>query len=239
MTPAEFSDGFDQLVNSYSRFKSFDNRETFDSIEFDEYQKSLFLTKAQEELVLHLYDGKNIYGESFELTEELRRYLSSLVKEATLSSVDDSGTTGMGNSKFFHLPEDLWFITYEQVEVSDAQCEGASILDVIPITQDEYHKVKRNPFRGANMRRALRLDLSNNIVEIVSKQTVSSYYIRYMKELKPIILRNLPDGLTIKGLSNITPCELHEGLHYRILEEGVRMALQSKSIGTSKNINRE
>ena len=225
MTPAEFSDGFDQLVNSYSRFKSFDNRETFDSIEFDEYQKSLFLTKAQEELVLHLYDGKNIYGESFELTEELRRYLSNLVKEATLSPVDDSGTTGMGNSKFFHLPEDLWFITYEQVEVSDAQCEGA--------------KVKRNPFRGANMRRALRLDLSNNIVEIVSKQTVSSYYIRYMKELKPIILRNLPDGLTIKGISNLTPCELHEGLHYRILEEGVRMALQSKSIGTSKNTNRE
>ena len=66
MTPAEFSDGFDQLVNSYSRFKSFDNRETFDSIEFNEYQKSLFLTKAQEELIESLYSGEALEGESYE-----------------------------------------------------------------------------------------------------------------------------------------------------------------------------
>ena len=44
----DFSNGFDTLVNSYRRFRDFDSMEASDTIEFDEYEKSLFLTKAQE-----------------------------------------------------------------------------------------------------------------------------------------------------------------------------------------------
>ena len=51
MTLEEFSNGFDTLVNSYRRFKDFDKQEMLDSIEFDEYEKSFYLTKAQEEVV--------------------------------------------------------------------------------------------------------------------------------------------------------------------------------------------
>ena len=61
MKREEFSNGFDVLVNSYKRFKDFDKQEFLDSIEFNEYEKSLFLTKAQEELVSSLYNGKNPY----------------------------------------------------------------------------------------------------------------------------------------------------------------------------------
>ena len=236
MTVEEFSNGFDSLVASYRRFKDFDKQELLDSIEFDEYEKSLFLTKAQDDLVISLYTGKNPFRDSFEKTEELRRYLSELVVETELSPTENStGILGMGSrSKFFTLPEDLWFITYEQVDVSDAKCEGSSKLDVVPVTQDEYHRIKRNPFRGANTRRALRLDLADGVVEIISKLTVVSYYVRYIKEPKPIILTELPNGLTIKELSAVTPCELHTALHQRILEEGVRLALQTK-VGSSKN----
>ena len=236
MTVEEFSNGFDSLVASYRRFKDFDRQELLDSIEFDEYEKSLFLTKAQDDLVISLYTGKNPFRDSFEKTEELRRYLSELVVETELSPTENStGILGMGSrSKFFTLPEDLWFITYEQVDVSDAKCEGSSKLDVVPVTQDEYHRIKRNPFRGANTRRALRLDLADGVVEIISKLTVVSYYVRYIKEPKPIILTELPRGLTIKELSTVTPCELHTALHQRILEEGVRLALQTK-VGSSKN----
>jgi len=44
MTNQEFSNEFDTLVNSYRRFKDFDDREILDSIEFNEYEKSVFLT---------------------------------------------------------------------------------------------------------------------------------------------------------------------------------------------------
>ena len=60
MAREEFSNGFDVLVNSYKRFKDFDKQELLDSIEFNEYEKSLFLTKAQEELVISLYNGRNL-----------------------------------------------------------------------------------------------------------------------------------------------------------------------------------
>ena len=231
MTNQEFSNGFQTLVNSYQRFRDFDDKEPRDTIEFDEYEKSLYLTKAQEELVVSLYNGKNPFRESFEQTEEMRRYLSSLVEEKQLDPIQTSNGMPLGidsKSKFFTLPDNLWFITYESVRISNGKCESHTSQDVYPVRQDEYHKIKKNPFRGANNRRALRLDLSENNVEIVSKYEVTQYYIRYIRKVKPIVLEDMPDELTVNGINRETECELHESLHQRILELAVSIALQSK-----------
>lgn len=231
MTCEEFSNGFDTLVASYRRFKDFDNKEILDSVEFDEYEKSYYLTQAQEEMVIALYSGKNATGESFEATEEMRRYLANLVKEASLSPISNAtgAILGMGsNSKFFTLPEDCWYITYESVSTSDHKCDSYNPMDVFPVTQDDYNRVKRNPFRGANNRRALRLDLADGVIEIVCKYTVSSYYVRYLRKPNPIVLVNLPNDLTVGGVGIQTACRLHEALHQKILERAVTKALQSK-----------
>ena len=98
-----------------------------------------------------------------------------------------------------------------------------------------YHKIKKNPFRGANFRRTLRLDLSDNNVEIVSKYEVTKYYVRYLRKLKPIILVDLPNELTIGGLGVATESEIHESLHQRMLEMAVQRALQSKGININEN----
>lgn len=233
MTLEDFSQSFDTLVHSYMRFRDFDKREPQDTIEFDEYEKSVFLTKAQEEIALSLYNGKNPYNESFEQTEELRRYLAPLVEEAGLTP--DTNITGNplgmdSKHKFFTLPEDVWFITYEAVKVNSDSCENINgLLDVYPVRQDEYHKLKRNPFRGANSRRALRFDLSDGVIEIVSiYTTVEQYYIRYIRKPNPIILEDMPNGVTIEGEYLASDCELPDSLHQRILETAVAMALQSK-----------
>lgn len=238
MTTQEFSDAFDTLVSSYRRFKDFDNKEILDSIEFNEYEKSYFLTKAQDELVIALYNGRNVSGESFESTEELRRYLSNLVKEARLQPITNTSglVIGIGsNSKFFTLPQDLWYITYEAIDIDGARCSALSPMDVYPVTQDDYNKTKRNPFRGANDRRALRLDLSDGVIEIVCKYIVKDYYVRYLRKPKPIILVNMPNNLTIDGVGKKSECELHEALHQRILERAVTEALQSKITNNNDN----
>ena len=241
MTRENFSSGFDTLLNSYATKAGFGNTDNPLSVELSEYEKSVFLTNAQEELVLGLYTGKNPSGESFEQTEELRRYLSNIVKEATLSPITTSNGMPLGidsRSKFFTLPDNLWFITYESVKVSDSKCEDMSILNVVPVRQDEYQKLKKNPFRGANDRRALRLDLSDNNVEIVSKYNVSEYYVRYLRKIRPIVLESfIGEDLTIEGVDTPTECELHESLHRKILEIAVRMALQSKGY-TRNNENK-
>lgn len=237
MTTAEFSNEFDVLVNSYRRFKDFDDREILDSLEFNEYEKSLFLTRAQEEMVLSLYNGKRDPKESFEQTEEMRRYLSNLIVEDTLEPITTSSGYPLGvesNSKFFTLPENLWFITYEAVTISNGNCDSHTRMDVYPVRQDEYQRLRSNPFRGANERRALRLDLADGVIEIVSTYTVTKYYLRYLRRISPIILVSLPDDMSIDGVSQAAECELHESLHRRVLEEAVRRALASKGISAQE-----
>lgn len=237
MTNQEFSDSFDTLLSSYSSTARFGEEASKQSVTLDEYEKSVFLTKAQEELVTSLYNGKNPYGESFESTEEMRRYLSNLVAEKYLKPITNTNGIPLGissSSKFFTLPEDLWFITLESVIISNGKCKDDVSMNVYPTKQDEYQTIKDNPFRGANNRRALRLDLSEGNVEIICKYLIQTYYIRYIKKVPPIILVDLPAELSIEGKNEVSECILHEALHQRILERAVLMALQSKGYNLNK-----
>lgn len=237
MTVEEFSNSFDTLLNSYALTPNFGEETSKQTIALDEYEKSVFLTKAQEEIVLGLYNGKNPYGDIFEGTEELRRYLSDLTAEKFLKPITNSSGTPLGlesKSKFFTLPEDLWFITMESVVVDNSKCGAETIMKVYPVKQDEYQVIRDNPFRGANDRRALRLDLSEGNVEIICKYLVSVYYIRYIKKVSPIILIDLSDGLSIEGQSKAKDCILHEALHQKILDRAVQLALQSKGYNINK-----
>ena len=257
MTIEEFSNEFDVLASSYLVEGGFTVSDS-SLYAFNEYEKSLFLTKAQKQYVLSIYNGKNTSGDSFAGTEEMRRYLHNLIAEYSTDEPvslanqknylkkDYFGMSGNPyESTMFKLPDDLWFITYEAVETkaddTKPKCDGkySIIQDVIPVTQDEFHRIKRNPFRGPSYHRALRLDLSdtdintNGIVEIISKYPIGSYYVRYIKKLEPIILINLPDGLSIDGESNVCECKLHEAVHHDILELAVRMAIASRSMVAS------
>lgn len=234
MTTEEFSNEFDTLLNSYSTIEAFGK--TPSTVELDEYEKSVFLTNAQEEIVIDMYNGKNPFGDSFERTEEIRRYLSTLIK--TYITTDKKvGYTGLSKSSvFFELPDDLWFITYESVNLKDdgLGCMNGEDISVIPITQDEYHRIGKNPFRGTNERRALRLDLSGKVVEIISKYNVRSYLIRYLSRPTPIVLTDLVNNLSINDISVKTECELNPVIHRAILERAVKLAIISRVPNTGK-----
>ena len=238
MTNEEFSNGFDILVNSYRRFKDFDKQESLDSIEFNEYEKSVYLTKAQEELVVNFYNGKNPYGDSFESTEELRRYLDELVKTKSYDRDDqeDINIKVSEDSIFFKLPDDIAFITFEQVTFADDNlgCYNGETADVYPVTQDEYNRISRNPFRGATKYRVLRMDTGETNVELISKYKIGKYLIKYLSRPTPIILQNL-DGVEIRGISVETPCKLNEILHNTILKRAVQLALISKQANLRDN----
>ena len=237
MTSQEFSNGFDTLVNSYRRFKDFDKQEVLDSIEFDEYEKSFYLTKAQEEIVINFYNGKNPYGDSFESTEEMRRCLESLVKTKVYSIEEQINGNGVSNNSIFYkLPKDIAFITMEQITYGDESlgCYNGSTATIYPITQDEYSRIKKNPFRGPTKYKAIRLDCGDNIVELISKYKIKDYLIRYLSKPEPIILEDLPNDLTIEGEDKRTECKLNSILHDTILDRAVQIALQAKGISVTK-----
>lgn len=234
MTTEEFSNEFDTLLNSYSVIAPLGITPT--NISLDEYEKSLLLTKAQEEIVLEFYNGKNTFRDSFEKTEEIRRYLNKLIKTYTTSNKEEDYVGLSSNSIFFKLPDDLWFITYESVKVTDDRlgCKDNRSIIVVPTTQDEYYRVSKNPFRNSNDKRALRLDVEDNTVEIISEYNVSEYKIRYISKPEPIVLINLPDGLSINNVNIKTECKLNPVIHRIILERAVELAIKSKSLNTGK-----
>ena len=247
MTLEEFSSEFDVLIQSYSKQLQFGD--ITDSIEFTEYEKSVFLTKAQEELVIELYNGKNPNRDSFEKTEEIRRYLSSLIntyesttKEDNESTTKEDNIKGIDSSSvFFKIPSDLWFITYESATISSDtdNCINELVVPVIPVRQDEFHRIKKNPFRGSSKNRVLRLDANDNIVELISNYNITKYLVRYLSKPSPIIIENISSqGLEINNQSNKSECKLNTALHRLILDRAVRMALVSKSINVD-NLDRK
>ena len=222
MTTEEFSTEFDIAVNAYLP----------NGVLFDEYEKSVFLTQSQEQLVLQLY-------KSFERTEFAKEILSPLIKTEVIKEEYD-GTDENGeqvvdllpitdDSYFFKLPDDLWVITYEEVVISDKdKCLNNKRLVCVPTTQDMLWKIIRNPFKGANKNRALRLNIADNIVEIISKYDIKRYFVRYIKKLKPIILTKLTDTTSIYGITERTECELHHSIHSAILKNAVGIAMQTR-----------
>lgn len=245
MTIPEFSDAFDVLYNQFSsEAVTIEPSSTGPHPKaLDEYEKSLFLTQAQEEIVVNLYNGKNPYNDSFESTEELRRYLDSLVRTKVFEQEERVERTKVSsNSVFYELPPDLLFITMEQVTLEDDSlgCYSGSVASVYPITQDEYNKVRENPFRGPTKYKVLRLDSGESIVELVSKYNIGSYLIKYLSKPSPIILQDLGEEDELEE-NDLTPsiegkrtrseqCELNPILHDTILKRAVQLALQAKGI---------
>lgn len=240
MTVEEFSEQFDIIVNSYTRFRNFDDRQASDTIEFDEYEKSVFLTDAQEDIVKELYSGQYTTN-SFESIEKLRRELEVLVEQKNYPDTESEQEepVTLNDGKYIHtvfeLPSDLLYIVYEQVGWGgDDQCLSSLLADVYPVKHDEYWRVRNNPFRGPNNKRVLRLDKGNTEVELVSNHEIGSYIIRYLRKPDPIVLADLPNE-TIDNVNTPQTCRLNESLHRDILERAVRMALGSRMINTKDN----
>lgn len=223
MTNPEFSSEFDVLYDSIASDQA---------PGFNAYEKSVLLTEAQEELVVELYSGMNIAG-SFEENEELRRGLRNLIKSCSPSKAKDVVKL-YASSQAFTLPPDVLFITYESVVFADLNVKCLSEnTEVVPVTQDELHRVMKNPFRMANEKRVLRVDKGADTVELISKYTIGSYNIMYLKRPSPIILEDLSD-MSINNLKKSNECELDPILHRPILERAVKRAIASMGIGQSK-----
>ena len=233
----------------------FDNIMSHQAPGLTEYEKSVFLTRAEEAVVVGLYKGT--LGDAFESTEEVTAYLGPLVAQSTITEETETDAEGnelpkvTSDSRIYKNPSDMLFRTLEFVTAITG-C-GSAQIPVVPTTQDEVHRTLANPFKGAGIRRALRLSyklwedqaepdyvdigdddndssneetekVCNTYSEIICSYPVTSYTVRYIKRPEPIILENLSDGLTVNGESAAKTCKLDEALHQTILVEAVKLA---------------
>ena len=222
MNVQEFSNSFDTLLQPYITKDVNGNQ---NNLAFDEYEKSIFLTKAQEQIVLELY-------QELEQSEEVRKYLSNLIKTDNYVPVGEQDETLINNnfkSYKVEISNDILFMIYEQCTLSDENnCINNKIVSVVPTIHDDLDKVLKNPFKSPNSRKVIRLDFDNKI-ELISKYSISNYKVRYLKKPNPIILVTLEDNLSINnGDTEVSNGETNPILHERIVQRAVQLAVQSK-----------
>ena len=208
MTNKEFNSQFDIFYNNIASNAA-------PSVDF--YEKSVFLTQAQRDIIVGLYNGRSFPGVSFESTEEVRKYLSNLSKQVIISPQEED---------VIKLPEDLWFTTQEECTFDDDSlgCSNGGSALVIPVKLDDLYKILENPFRGPSKKRVLRVDVEGG-VKLYSKYKIKEYKVHYIQHPNPIILEDLnPYNLSIEGISNESETNVNPVLHRAILEEGVRLA---------------
>lgn len=186
---------------------------------FTALEKSVIFTQAQDFIV------KQLYGESigFEKNEEISEYLRTLVKQVIFTE-EEATKDETGYSIFFEVPKDLWFITYESARLN-TKCDKIPFATVVPVKQDEFFRIYRNPFRGPNKGRVLRLLIGDKI-EIVSKYDISTYTLRYLSKPEPIVLQGLSScGIApYKDYPNGNNCKLPTSVHRMILLKAVELA---------------
>ena len=220
MNVQEFSNSFDTLLQPYIAKESFSEQ---NNLAFDEYEKSIFLTKAQEQIVLELY-------QELEQSEEVRKYLSNLIKTDNYVPIGEQDETLINNnfkSYKVEISNDILFMIYEQCTLSDENnCINNKIVSVVPTIHDDLDKVLKNPFKSPNSRKVIRLDFDNKI-ELISKYSISNYKVRYLKRPNPIILVKLED-LNIDKKQEVSNGETNPILHERIVQRAVQLAVQSK-----------
>ena len=220
MDVQELSNLFDTLLQPYITKDVSGEQNT---LAFDEYEKSIFLTKAQEQIVLELY-------QELEQSEENRKYLSNLIKTGNYVPIGEQDETLINNtfkSYKVEIEDSVLFMIYEQCTLSDENnCINGRIVSVVPTIHDDLDKVLKNPFKSPNNRKVIRLDFDNKI-ELISKYNISNYKIRYLKKPNPIILVKLED-LNIDKKQEVSNGETNPILHERIVQRAVQLAVQSK-----------
>lgn len=231
MTTQEFDYQFDVLYN---------NIMSNAAPGLDSYEKSVFLTKAQDEIIKSYFNPKgNKYQEGFDDSPKRQYDFSKIIKTLELSSIEDNeGLDFLNkNSKLFSLPTDLFLVLNEVIY------SGSKLYSVLPISHDEYFRQMTKPYKYPPKNMAWRLinnqkenmtgGPNNTIIEVMGNfgDTAITYTLRYIKTPNPIIIEDIDsettpevDRLTIKGEYTKTECELPNELHTEILQRAVELA---------------
>ena len=240
MTTSEFSNAFDTLLSSYNTRAEFGEGASKREIVLDEYEKSVFLTQAQDIVIKAYFDSStNSQGQGIDDSTRRQVDFSSLITVAspskmeaeegqTLQSFDDRGI-------LYKLPSNILIMLNEKVKA------GNRNYVVIPINYAEYDRLMSKAYGQPLKKQCWRLFQNVSGIDITSEiiptegVEVSDYRIRYIRRPRPIILTNLSlehqESIEIDGISSVTECELNPIVHMDILNKAVELALASKGGG--------
>lgn len=234
MNKNEFSERFDTLYNNITSNQA---------PGLNNYEISVFLTKAQDEIVKNYFNPKsNKLQEGFDGNRKRQIDFSAITHVYDTDAFNDPMFDSRPWNKSIQLPDKVWFIINERLVVT--RSTGQETLTVLPITFEEYDRLMSKPYKRPLKYQAWRIlnnehhprGSTNHADLIVGPgDTLDAYMLRYISQPSPIIVGDL-DGLTInncylKGGTVVADaeavdgeCVLDEMLHEEILQRAVELA---------------
>ncbi len=190
MTTQEFSNEFEVLYN---------NIMSNQAPGLDEYEKSVFLTKAQEELVRDYFNSRNVKNaQGFDDSQKRQYDFSTLLRVAELYDCTDNiralavselivfNPIFDNRSRVYLAPPDLFLAINESIEDS-----AKRRYSVLPISYDEYNRLMSKPYGFPLKRQAWRI-ISDRLPFLVGwggKLTDSGIFLFKSKYFKVINIR--------------------------------------------------
>lgn len=244
MTPTEFNDEFDILYN---------NLASNSAPPINEYEKSVFLTKAQEEIVwgyIRPQSNKLLIGIDADV---LRRYeLEFLVTREDLDvvSCDNDSVFGLGTYKIEYTLSDSIMAILSETLVLAHEKGTKKTKAVIPLSAHELTRVASKNYTRPPKHQAwkiaeygafseiestygnvtkTRTQKCTFITDLPSGYSVDKVIAVYIRSPKPIIIGNSECPNNIRGISakEDSYCELPEFMHTIILQRAVELAKQA------------
>lgn len=245
MTYKEFSQNFDVLyTNSTSGLAP----------GLTEYEKSIFLTKAQNEIVKNHFnansnDKKEGFGDTpkrdidFSCITNLYRYIGSFDKIGN-NIIKDTATFAVNKSIVVELPSDIIAIINEDIYLHPSEISHTTDLlhfAVIPIKPEVYNVLMAKPWQGPKKRQVWRMlhktDLASQCAELIVSYPLYkklaadfgmdiqyTYTARYICLPPPIITVDLGTGFSIQEETKAATSILPEELHEEIVQRAVEIA---------------
>jgi hypothetical protein len=230
------------VATMHSEFKiGLDKVDSLSHPNFLPEEIDVLLNQAQDKFIKQRSYGNNPRRIGLEETQKRLDDIKNLITNFE-STTFVTNTDNKPNGAFVAIPSDYMFAIEEEATITYLDCNGDSAtkrVDVIPTTHDRYNKVKRDPFHRPDNSEVHRLGYtkisgSENFELITgSGNTVSNYYLRYLKE--PVVIQY--------GTQYSTPiadvdCDLSEHTHREIIAIAVKDALEdieSPRYPTNKN----
>lgn len=157
MTTSEFSDEFDILYN---------NINSNQAPGLDEYEKSVFLTQAQYDIVKSYFNPRsNKLQEGFDDSSNRQIDFSTLLRVEKPTRLTNPAERLDSRSVCYSVPRDLFIYINEVCKDKDFR------YSVSPITNTEYDRLMLKPYQYPVKRNVWRLITSLNTMNSTSKKT--------------------------------------------------------------------
>lgn len=205
MTELEFSNEMDVI---------YENINKGGAVGLDAYEKSVILTMAAEKVGVELIKADLASVPQLVVTQRIPKVNTPVTR------IDQRSTV-------FELPADYVSIITETAEVADP----FSSYMVLPLLPIEYQRLMSKPYNYPTKRNCWRLVNKsaadqNQSVEVIAPNTVDLTHYNVTMTVLPeaIIVENLPDDLTVRGIATQQNTNLSEDYHPTILEYATTLA---------------